>query len=260
MAQLEFDEEQAKGLEALYRRRDVIRRRRLVASALDAQPGEDVLDVGCGPGFYLADLADQVGPQGSVTGIDSASAMLAIAAKRAERHENVSFHQAGATRLPVADQAFDAVLSVQVLEYVPDVDGAIAEFHRVLRPGGRAVIWDVDWDTVSWQSGNDARMRAVLDAWDKHLVHKSIPRILAAALRSGGFDDVTVEGHAFTTIELDPETYGGSLVGMITQYVSGQADIDTDEVHAWRAEQKQLAANGEFYFSCVQCCFTAHKP
>jgi len=42
--------------------------------------------------------------------------------------------------------------------------------------------------------------------------------------------------------------------------VSGQADIDTDEVHAWRAEQKELAANGEFYFSCVQCCFTAHKP
>src|SRR5215210_3494025 len=128
MAPLEFDEAQGKGLEALYRRRDVIRRRRLVMNALGAQPGEDVVDVGCGPGFYLADVADQVGSEGSVIGIDIASAMLAVAAKRAERHENVSFHQAGATSLPVPDQAVDAVLAVQVLEYVPDVDGAIAEF------------------------------------------------------------------------------------------------------------------------------------
>ncbi len=89
---------------------------------------------------------------------------------------------------------------MQVLEYVADVDGAIAEIHRVLRPGGRAVIWDVDWATVSWQSGDDERMRAMLDAWDKHLVHKSIPRVLAPSLRNGGFDNVTVEGHAFSWI------------------------------------------------------------
>lgn len=259
MAQLEFDEGLGKQLEAMYRRRDVIRRRRLVMDALSAQPGEDVVDVGCGPGFYLAELAEQVGPQGSVTGIDSASAMLALAAKRAERHENVAFHQADATSLPVPDHAFDAVLSVQVLEYLADVDGAIAEIHRVLRPGGRAVIWDVDWATVSWQSGDDERMRAMLGAWDKHLVHKSIPRTLAPSLRNGGFDKVTAEGHAFTTIELDPETYGGSLIDVIGQYVAKQAGMDLDEVRAWRAEQEQLAANGEFYFSCVQCCFVAHK-
>ncbi|HEX9499659.1 MAG TPA: hypothetical protein VF926_15080 [Mycobacterium sp.] len=65
MAQLEFDEGLGKQLEAMYRRRDVIRRR-LVMNALSAQPGEDVVDVGCGPGFYLTELAEQVGPQGSV--------------------------------------------------------------------------------------------------------------------------------------------------------------------------------------------------
>ncbi|MDT4998580.1 MAG: arsenite methyltransferase [Mycobacterium sp.] len=259
MAQLDFDEGLGKQLEAMYRRRDVIRRRRLVMNALGAQPGEDVVDVGCGPGFYLTELAEQVGPQGSVTGIDRAPAMLAVAAKRAERHENVAFHRADATSLPVPDQTFDALLSVQVLEYVPDVDRAIAEIHRVLRPGGRAVIWDVDWATVSWQSGDDERMRAMLDAWDEHLVHKSIPRTLAPSLRTRGFHNVTAEGHAFTTIELDPETYGGSLIDVIAEYAAKQAGMDPDEVRTWRAEQEQSGANGEFYFSCVQCCFIAHK-
>jgi SAM-dependent methyltransferase len=259
MGQLQFDEELGKQLDAMYRRRDVIRRRQLVMSALDVQPGEDVVDVGCGPGFCLTELAERAGAAGSVTGIDSASAMLAAAAKRAERHDNVSFHQADATSLPVPDSAFDALLSVQVLEYVPDIDSAIAEFHRVLRPGGRAVIWDVDWATVSWQSGDDERMRAMLDAWDTHLAHRSVPRTLAPSLRAGGFDNVIAEGHAFTTIDLDPETYGGSLIDVITQYVAKQG-TDPDGLRAWRAEQKQLAADGEFYFSCVQCCFTAQKP
>ena len=60
MAQLEFDENLAESLEVLYRRRDVLRRRRLVHDALDAQPGERVLDVGCGPGFYVAELLERV--------------------------------------------------------------------------------------------------------------------------------------------------------------------------------------------------------
>jgi hypothetical protein len=62
MSQLVFDEALAAQLETLYRTRDVLRRRRLVREALQAAPGNRVLDVGCGPGFYVAELLEQVGP------------------------------------------------------------------------------------------------------------------------------------------------------------------------------------------------------
>jgi arsenite methyltransferase len=98
--------------------------------------------------------------------------------------------------LPVDDGSFDAVLSVQVVEYVPDADLALAELNRVLRPGGRAVVWDVDWTTVSWHSTDPAGMERALRAWDEHLAHSALPRTLAARLRSAGFDDVAADGHA----------------------------------------------------------------
>ncbi len=259
MAQLEFDEELAESLEVLYRRRDVLRRRRLVHEALDAQPGERVLDVGCGPGFYVAELLERVGPQGSVTGVDVASAMLAVAAKRAAGHDNVVFHQADATRLPVADEAFDAAVSVQVLEYVADVPAALTEIHRALRPGGRVVIWDVDWATVSWRSRDADRMRRLLAAWDKHLTHRALPQTLAPSLREVGFADIEVAGHAFVSIDYDPETYGGALTDLIVQYAVDLGGMDAEDAQAWKAEQQELAAKGQYYFACVQCCFGAHK-
>lgn len=167
--------------------------------------------MGCGPGFYVTELLDQVGSEGWVTGIDSEPGMLAVAAKRTEGRDNVAFYEANATKLPVPDGMFDAAVSAQVLEYVQDVTAALAEMHRALRPGGRVVVWDVDWATVSWHTADHARMRRMLDAWDRHLTHPSLPQTLAPRLREAGFADVTMHGHPFATNALEPESYAGTI-------------------------------------------------
>ena len=89
MSQLVFDDRLAGQLETLYRSRDVLRRRRLVGQALAAAPGERVLDVGCGPGFYMAELVEQVGPTGSVVGIDASPQTLALVRRRTQDADNV---------------------------------------------------------------------------------------------------------------------------------------------------------------------------
>jgi arsenite methyltransferase len=260
MTQLVFDESLAEQLEVLYRSRDVLRRRALIREALDAKPGERILDVGCGPGFYVAELLDEVGAEGSVVGIDGSGAMLAVAAHRCERHANVAFHEADVLSLPVEDASFDGALCVQVLEYVQDVQAALAEMYRALRPGGRLVVWDVDWATVSWHSSDPDRMARMLRAWDAHLAHPSLPRTLTAKLTAVGFDDVRMEGHTFAANEFSPDAYAGALVPVIERYVAGRDEIGEEELRAWVADQRELDERGEFYFACVQFGFTATKP
>lgn len=260
MSQLAFDQRIVDQLEKMYRTRDVLRRRQLVRDALACAPGQRVIDVGCGPGFYAAELLEQVGPQGCVVGVDASAPMLAAAARRCEGRGRAEFHAAPATALPVPSGSFDRALSVQVLEYVADVPAALAEIQRVLRPGGRAVVWDVDWSTLSWHSRDPDRMARVLRAWDRHLTHPALPRTLAAMLCAAGFADVRAEPHAFATIALDPESYGGRSVALVEGFVAGLDAESGVLAKEWAAEQRELAARGEFFFSVTQFCFSARRP
>ena len=261
MTQLAFDEEVARQIEALYLTRDAARRRRLVREALGTQPGDRVIDVGCGPGFYCLEIAEEVGFDGRVVGVDAAEPMLELARRRCEAFENVSFKRGDIMSIPVESESFDRAICVQVLEYVESATTALTEINRTLRPGGRLVIWDIDWGTVVWHSSDQGLTEEILRAWDRHLAHPSLPRTLAPRLREAGFKEVEATGHAFTAIStLDPQTYGAAIIPILASYVTTNRLMDESAVEAWVDDQRRLSEKGEFYFAGVQFCFSALKP
>jgi SAM-dependent methyltransferase len=105
---------------------------------LDPQSGEFVADVGCGPGAYHPKLADR-GAQ--VLGIDASLGMVMDALRQARsRKLPVWAVQAGAERLPLADNCCDRLMANHMLYHVPDQGAALCEMARVLKPGGRVIL------------------------------------------------------------------------------------------------------------------------
>jgi arsenite methyltransferase len=106
---------------------------------LNIPPGGIALDVGSGPGSVTSSLADAAEPDGLALGVDISEPMLARAV-RAEAGPQVGFLRADAQRLPLRDQTVDAVISIAVLQLIPDPFAALSEISRVLRPGGRLAL------------------------------------------------------------------------------------------------------------------------
>lgn len=119
------------------------------------QPGEQVVDIGCGAGLDSLVAAKMVGPAGRVIGIDMTPAMQAKARASAAQggFENVEFRQGYGEALPVSDGWADVVISNGVLNLMPDKYAGLKEMARVLKPGGRLQIGDILVETAVPEDG-----------------------------------------------------------------------------------------------------------
>jgi SAM-dependent methyltransferase len=122
--------------------------RERLRSALAPQPGETVLEVGPGTGYYTLSVARWLMPGGVLDVVDIQQEMLdhTMRRARAEGVTNIAPRRADATALPYEDESFDAAYLVTVLGEVPDQDAGLSQLRRVLKPNGRLVVGELFGD------------------------------------------------------------------------------------------------------------------
>lgn len=119
---------------------------------LDVGPGDDLLEIGFGPGHALKRLC-KLAPSGSVAGVDRSHTMLREAAARNRRaiaEGRLSLSSGSFERLPFKDASVDGILAVNVLYFVGSLMAALAEARRVLRPGGSMAVYVTDRSSMEW--------------------------------------------------------------------------------------------------------------
>jgi ubiquinone/menaquinone biosynthesis C-methylase UbiE len=154
---------------------------RLATELLAPQQGERILDAGCGSGLAIVKLLNLACC--TVTGIDR-SATLVAKARRRLRHA-AAIHQASIEDMPFQNEGFDAVLALNVLYFCDPEHRMIAALRRVLRPGGRLIIYVTHRRSMeNWSFARKGRHRL----FDE--------RSLAASLVAGGFAPKAIEVHS----------------------------------------------------------------
>ncbi|WP_043262765.1 methyltransferase domain-containing protein [Streptomyces sp. CT34] len=118
-------------------------------NALEIRPGQTVLDLGCGPGTDLGRLAEAVTATGRVIGVDHDQAAVDAAGERTAEQRTVTVQLGDIHDLPLSDRMADRARTDRVLQHVADPVRALYEIRRVLRSGGRVVMGEPDWGTLT---------------------------------------------------------------------------------------------------------------
>ena len=156
----------------------------------DLSPGETVLDLGSGGGFDCFLAAREVGPSGSVIGVDMTPEMVSRARRNAAENDaaNVEFRLGEIEHLPVADETVDVIISNCVVNLSPAKERVFAEAYRALRPGGRLAISD-----VVMTADLPAEVREDPESLAACVSGASTVEALSEMLDDAGFVDVAIE-------------------------------------------------------------------
>jgi arsenite methyltransferase len=257
--EFDFGETRSRHIEETYLQPDIVRQRRDFCAALDLGPGLRALDVGAGPGLLAQDLAEHAGPSGMIVGVDPSPSMLRLAQARTQGSP-VFYVQGTATALPVEGQTFDLAVSTQVLEYVPEIDVAIQEMTRVVRPGGTVAILDTDWRSIVWSTSLPDLQARILEAWDQHLHDPHLPQHLPAHLQAAGLELEDCRAVGIVNTRFEERTYSRRTLGSIANFVPGRNGIDRQDVDRWATDLAEHDRRGDYFFSLTRYAFVARRP
>jgi arsenite methyltransferase len=177
-------------------------------------PGERVLDLGSGSGMDVFAAAAQVGPGGSVTGVDITPEQLAKS-ERLRRDEHVSFRRARIEQLPFEDGSFDAVISNGVVNLSAEKRRVFAEAARVLRPGGRLALAD-----IVTQRRIAARTACQADLWAACIAGASQADLYLQDIAAAGLELQVAQGntsYSFTSerAQRTSDKYGAHSISLL---------------------------------------------
>jgi ubiquinone/menaquinone biosynthesis C-methylase UbiE len=177
------------------------------------RPGQELLDVGCGPGNITIDLARRVAP-GRVFGIDVEAGIVEAAARANEWPEQVRFCAGDVYALDFPDASFDVVHAHQVLQHLSDPVAALSEMRRVLRPDGILAVRDSDYSCFSW-----APLDPLLTRWNEiyHAIarqNRAEPdagRFLLGWAQRAGFREIHASSSTWTYADPESRAWWGGL-------------------------------------------------
>ncbi len=220
--------------------------------------GARVLDIGCGTGVLTRVIAGMPGI-GSVIGVDPAPSLLAKARQLSPGLNNITFEEADGRDLSFDNQTFDAAIFDSTLSHVPGPERALAEAHRVLKPGGILGVFDGDYATTTVALGSFDPLQVCVEAMMASSVNdRWVVRRLPGLVRACGFKVIGSRSHGY--VEAGEGSYMLTVIDRGVDLLSGRGQIGDETALALKAEARRRVAAGTFFGHIAYGSLVAQKP
>ena len=222
------------------------------------QTGEIVVDLGCGPGFTVLELANWVGPTGHVHGVEVNEDFVEFGRSVARDRglgRTVTFHYVTENGLPFSADSIDCVLAKNVLVYVDDPLKTYQECRRILKRGGRVHAVEADWNLAIAEPVPEEDWRALVRAASIAFRTPTAGRRLYGYARTAGFTDVTI------SVVCRPDTTGRLLpmVKNLCTYARHSGKLEQHKIDAVLNKCEEAAASRELLILNPQFLVTATR-
>ncbi len=230
----------------------------LMLEQLRLHRGQRVLEVGCGAGDDVRAIARRVGPTGHVLGIDSSALAVAEAQRRAAgRNLPVEFRVGDVLGLDLPDAAVDRCRAERLLMHVAGEPAEmVAELTRVLRPKGRLVLFELDWDTLAIDGAERRLTRRIVRSYSDGVANGCVGRTLPRLLRDAGLLDVTTTPHA---VEIPFDFFGWVLSGHLDAAIAA-GSFTPDELIGWWDAIDAAHERGRFFAAILGFVVAGTRP
>jgi SAM-dependent methyltransferase len=227
---------------------------------LDLQPGDRVLDLGCGTGDDVQELARLVGPSGRVVGIDRSETIIAEARERVRGTPlSVEFQVADAYALPFPDASFDVCRADRVFHHLEHPRQAFGELLRVTRSGGRVLLFDPDFETAIVDAPDRALTRRLLNFYCGGYRDGWMGRRLPGMFREAGLTEIVVEPVPVLLTDLAEANVVLALEDTVTRGAATGL-VDGVEGAAWLDGLRTASENGQFFAAITAFMVMGRKP
>ena len=218
-----------------------------------------VLEVGCGSGVVLRDLAPRVGGRGVVVGVDTSRTILATARRLCRAERRITLRHADGARLPFADGRFDVTLAMTVILHVAEPLAVVREMARVTRPAGRLGLQDQDFGMLGVTHPERDLTDHILRGVVRHIYAEPYSgRRLPGLLREAGLERVRVQTDFFQDTTLEPWTK--TFLERRAAHAVELGLVDAATAQKWLDGFTALVAAGGFVFTMIYFGAAGVKP
>jgi SAM-dependent methyltransferase len=228
--------------------------------ALTIRHSDRVLDVGCGPGGDLREIAERVGRDGFAVGIDLSAAMVQASSRRlCADGTQIACALADGQALPFAEGSFDACWIRAVLVHTPDPARAVSECARLLGPGGRLVVSEPDHGTHIVSTSEPEVFERIKSNRRRHLLHPLIGRELGGLLNEAGLVEIEVWATPLVYTSLATARSLGGPFDVAASDAVRDGDITQEEASTYLESLREQDERGAFFFGAISVSARGRK-